>query len=67
MKVAFDQISDFAQFVSADYSNNSSCQPQDQSEVDRRFAYKMDGRPAGPSLKKLGISRSRTKYSLLYS
>jgi hypothetical protein len=30
MKVAFDQISDFAQFVSADYSNNSSCQPQDQ-------------------------------------
>ena len=30
MKVAFDQISDFAQFVSADYSKNSSCQPQDQ-------------------------------------
>jgi hypothetical protein len=30
MKVAFDQISDFGQFVSADYSNNSSCQPQDQ-------------------------------------
>jgi hypothetical protein len=30
MKVAFDQISDFAQFASADYSKNSSCQPQDQ-------------------------------------
>ena len=30
MKVAFDQISNFAQFVSADYSNNYSCQPQDQ-------------------------------------
>ena len=25
MKVAFDQISDFKRFVSADYSNNSSC------------------------------------------
>ena len=30
MKVAFDQISDFAQFVSADYSKKSSYQPQDQ-------------------------------------